>query len=444
MRNKFLILLLVVATGYSVNATARVNDTASVTPAAGEKMVLSLNEAQKYAIEHNKTLANAEIDVQKAEKARWQALATMLPQVSATFDYSNMCGYELNFGAMAIPMNPSGSLGVTASMTVSGAQVIALQISKISEKMMNVAYLNNEQTICNQVKTYYFSALIMHQTVGLLEKNLENIKNLADQTAKSVKIGVAEQTDADKLMVQVATMQTTISSTKRSLEMVYNAMRLQLGLPVDTEIELSQTLDDLLNVEAALALVSKDFIVDSNYNYQLLKYNTDITKKQVDIAWWNHAPTITAFYQYSYKTYFGKEEGMNMTPPNAIGASINIPIFSSWSRHSKLDEARLAHQAQLNTLDDTRNSLLVQHSQLKYNVSSAYDTYETQKQNLEVNQRIFDKLSEKYEQGLSSSLEVTNSSSNLISAQSSFVQAVMELITAQIELENLLSNNNKE
>ena len=86
---------------------------------------------------------------------------------------------------------------------------------------------------------------------------------------------------------------------------------------------------------------------------------------------------------------------------------------------------------------------MVQHNQLKYNLASAYETFENQKQNTEVTQRVFDKTSQKYEQGVASSLEVTNAGTNLISAQSSYVQALMELVTAQIELEKLLNIDNK-
>ena len=76
-------------------------------------------------------------------------------------------------------------------------------------------------------------------------------------------------------------------------------------------------------------------------------------------------------------------------------------------------------------------------------MASAYETFENQKQNTEVTQRLFDKTSQKYEQGVASSLEVTNAGTNLISAQSSYVQALMELVTAQIELEKLLNIDNK-
>ena len=127
-----------------------------------------------------------------------------------------------------------------------------------------------------------------------------------------------------------------------------------------------------------------------------------------------------------------------------FGASLSIPIASSSNRWFKHKEAKISLLEQQNTVENTTNALLVQHSQLRYNLASAFETYEAQKQNTEVTQRVFDKTSEKYQQGVASSLDVTNAGTNLISAQSSYVQALMELVTAQIELEKLLNNDNNQ
>ena len=56
---------------------------------------ISLKSAQDYAVEHNKTLKNSSLDIRKAEAAKWGAIASMLPQVSASLGYSNYCGYAL-------------------------------------------------------------------------------------------------------------------------------------------------------------------------------------------------------------------------------------------------------------------------------------------------------------------------------------------------------------
>ena len=408
-----------------------------------EGLNLTLKEAQDQALEHNRTLKNASLEIQKAEAARWQAIATMLPQAHVNLDYSNYMGFELNFGPTPIPMNPSGNLTAQVAVALSGSQIVGSQLGDIAKKMAEINLENTEQDILNQVKTLYYSILIMDETVILLDKNLENIKKLYEFTENSVKVGVTDQTDADQLMVQVATMETTINSTKRSLEMIYNSLRLQMGVMASTEIALTQTIDDLLNIEGALQLLQADFDLDNNFNYQLVKQSANLSEKQIAMNAWAYGPSISAFYQYTKKTYFGKEEGFNMTPPNLVGAAIAIPIFSSGARYTKLREAKIAHEVQLNTLADTEESLIIQHSQLRYNLTSAFESYDTQKKNIEVNQRILTNVSKKYEQGMASSLDVTTTGTNLITAQNSYVQALMQVVTAQIELEKLLNIDNQ-
>ncbi len=409
---------------------------------AQQKVSLTLYEAQAYALEHNRTLMNASLDIKSAEATRWKSIATMLPQASASFDYSNFCGFEMNFGAMSIPMNPSGSLTAKASVAVNGVMVVNTQLSKIALDMAQVTQQKTEQEIANQVKSMYYSILTMEKTDSLLAMNLNNLRKLHQFTENSVKVGIAEQTDADKLLVQVAEMETSVNSTQRSLEILYNSLRLQLGLSADTEIELTQTIDNLLNPEAALKVLTVDFDLNNNYSYTLLKQATKLSEKQVTLNAWNYGPTLSAFYQYTKKTYFGKEEGFSNTPPNLVGFSLSLPIFSSGVNYSKLVESKIAYKKQLNTFTDTEESLRINHRQLRYNLSSAYESFETQRKNIEVSQRLFDNTMRKYEKGVASSLEVTSSATSLIVAQNSYVQALMGFVSAQIALEQLLNVNN--
>ena len=82
---------------------------------------------------------------------------------------------------------------------------------------------------------------------------------------------------------------------------------------------------------------------------------------------------------------------------------------------------------------------MVQERQLRYNLVSAYENYQNQNDNIEVSQRVFNNILNKYKVGMASSLDVTNSSNNLITAQSNYIQSIMELVNAKIELENLLN-----
>lgn len=423
-------------------AAAAVPSLATAQEADTNVLHFSLDEAMQYALDHNWDLQNSSLAVRQAEADRWGAVASMLPQVSGTLDYSNYMGYEMDLGGItSIAMPPYGSIGINASMSLSGAQIISALIGKVSVRMADVTYRQSQQEVAEQVRLLYFSALVSAQTVELLERNLVTVRKLHELSQKSVDAGVAEQVDADQILVQVATLETSINEARRGLEMIYNSMRLQMNVGFDKEIVLTQTLDELLDVEHSLDLIYDDFVLENNFSYQLVLQSTELYKKQKNLAGWAYGPTLSAFYQFTGRKYFSDEMTMNMTPPNMIGLTLSVPIFSSGRNYSSFRTAKLEYQKQLNTLENTRMALNIQHRQLKYNLSSAYERYQTQVKNVDVSQAVFDNIGKKYEFGHASSLDVTNAATTLITAQSTWVQAALDYVTAQIELEKLLNKN---
>ena len=362
----------------------------------------------------------------------------MLPQVQAGFDYSNMCGYEMNFGAMSIPMNPYGTFAVTASLALSAQQVMAAVLGKVSKEMSGIAYDQTLQATHANVKNSYISILVMEDVVSLLDSSLAHMERLEKAAQESVKVGAAEQISADQLSVQVASMRNTIHSNRRNLQMLYNALILQLGASVDSRIVLTTSLDELMDMDRLQQLATKEFRIEDNFDYRLLEQGEKVSKDQLTLAWLGFMPTLRAYYQYSNKTYFGKAEGMNMTPPNMIGLSLALPIWQSGTRAAKIREAQLDYQKTLNSRKQAEDGLQVQYNQLCYDLVSAMESYQVQKANLDVTKRVFDNTTEKYKYGRASNLEVTNASTDIITAQSNYIQSVMGVLNAQVALENLM------
>ena len=403
---------------------------------------LSLEEAQQYAVEHNAAMQNADLEVKKAELNRWKTLSTMLPQVKAGFDYQNMCGYEMHMGSgpmsISIPMDPNGNFSVTASVALTGAQIVGTMLQNIAMQMSDITRQQTEQSTRSNVKNVYVSILVMEQTIGLLDSSLANLESLAATSQAAVNVGAAEQVDADKLQVQVASLKSSINSTKRSLQALRNSMLLQLGADVNATLELTTPIDNILSVDNATQLLGQGFDITRNFNYKLLEQNEELAKRNVTMAWMDFTPTLSAYYQYSKKVYFG-EEGMNMTPPNMVGASISVPLLTVGTRVSNIKSAKIDLQEAVNSRRQAEDGLRVQYNQLCYDLASALENYDIQNRNLEVTQRVFNNITEKYNYGRASSLEVTNASTDIISAQSNYIQAVMNVVSAQIALENLLN-----
>ena len=409
-----------------------------------KEMRLTLAEARDYALEHNRTLQNADLSVRQAYAARWQTIASMLPQADMSLGLNYTDG-KMKFAmgeGMAMEReieNLAGSLGVSASIAVNGQLIMGALINNTAIEMQDINKRNNELDVVSNVETYYITALAMEKTVGLLDKTMVDLEKLYEITENSVKAGVAEQTTADQIKVQVASMRSAINSTNRSLEMIYNALALQLAAGADVKLVLTDELDNVLNVEEALNLLASDFNLSSNYSYQLAEQNVKMAKQNVIMAGMAYVPTLSAFYQYTAPNkYFSGEAAMEQSM-GVIGMQLSIPLWSSGKRAAGITEKKLARQAAENSLADARDGLMVQHKQLRYNLSTAYEDFDTQKLNIDVSQRVYESTSNKFEYGHASSLELTNASMTLLTAQSDYVQAILNLVNAQIELKKLLN-----
>lgn len=412
---------------------------------------LSLAQAQDYAVETNRSLRNASLAVQKAYAQRWQTIASMLPSADLSWGYTSMMGYEMEMRTgqknpltgeeivTKIPMPDNGTLGITASVGINGQAIVGALLNNVAIDMQKLNLQQSEDNLRANIKTSYASVLVLQNVVTLLESSLANIEQMAEMTQRSVDVGAAEQTTADLIQVRVNTLKNNINANLRSTQLALNALKVLLDVPAETELVLTSTLEDFLSAEAVLALLGNDFILENNLNYQLLEKNVELAKKNVHMAGWAYGPTVALAYQYSKKDYFGEKEGFNMTPPNAVSLNISVPLWSSGKRAAGVVEKKIALEEARNTFAETANNLGIQNEQLRYNLQNGYETYMNEKDNMEVTQRVFESTTNKFNQGAASNLDLVNASNDLITAQSSYVQAVLTLVNAQVELEKFLN-----
>ena len=400
---------------------------------------LSLAEAQDYAVETNRSLKNASLAVQKAYAQRWQTIASMLPSADMSWGFTSMMGYKMNFGGMPIDMPDNGTLGVTAAVGINGQAIVGALLNNVAIDMQKLNLQQSEDNLRANIKTSYASVLVLQNVVTLLESSLANIERMAEMTQRSVDVGAAEQTTADLIKVRANTLKNNINANLRSTQLAMNALKVLLDVPAQTELVLTSTLEDFLSADAVLALLGNSFVLENNINYQLLEKNVELAKKNLHMAGWAYGPTVALAYQYSKKDYFGEKSGFNMTPPNAVSLNISMPLWSSGKRAAGVVEKKIALEEARNTFAETANNLGIQNDQLRYNLQNGYETYMNEKDNMAVTQRVFESTTNKFNQGAASNLDLVNASNDLITAQSSYVQAVLTLVNAQVELEKFLN-----
>ena len=413
--------------------------------AAPKVLSLSLKEAQDYAVKQNRTLKNASLAVQEAYAQRWQTIAAMLPQVDGSLSKTLMYDDSLHlktvtFPGSPVPMSMSPWVyGVTASVGINGQGIVGALLNNVAIDMKKIALEKSEAELRSSIMSSYVSVLALKSISNLLDSSLNNIEGLEAMTQNAVNVGAAEQTAADQIRVRVNTLKNSINVQKRNIELATNSLKVLLDVPVETEVTLTESIDEVLSPERVLNLLSQNFAIENNLNYQLLSKQVELAKRNVHMAGWAYGPTLALAYNYTNQKYYG-EGGMRMTPPNVVQVSVKMPLWSSGKRAAGVVEKKIALEEAKNNLSETTDNLEIQYRQLCFNLSNAYETFMNEKENIEVTQRVFRSTTEKYKWGAASNLELTNASNDLINAQSTYVQAMLSLVQAQAELEEFLNN----
>lgn len=434
-----LIAMLGTTTEIVAQSTESTQQTVTNTQQNDKKMSLSLQDAINYALEHNRELKNASLEVQKAEMQRWQTIAQMLLQVDGSVAYYNMFDQKMSLMGAEMGMPAYLQAGIQASAGVSAQGIIGAQMKRMAKEIQEISVLKSQQETKYQVESTYTTILALEETVRLLGTSVENLEKMKSMTDNAVKAGCAEQNDANQISIQVASIKSSLNSTKRSVETLYNALILNIGADSDAEITLTQKFEDLVNDGSILELTNSNLDLNQNLDYQMLTKSSEITNKQKQLAVAAFFPSVGLAYQNTNKHYFTDDPVLDMSPKNTVVATVSVPIFSSGKRTCAVKEAKIAQIEQANTVENTEIGLKVQEKQLKYNLTSAYENYSIQKENIGVMTSVFNSYGEKFKYGRASSMDVTNSSINLTTAQSNYVNSVLEMINANIELKKLLN-----
>lgn len=433
-------------------------------------MKFNLQQAQEYAVENNKSLRNVRTDVAISKQKLWQAIGQGLPQASATVDYTNFFNYEIEFGlggggsapvidyskldegdlqilsflqqsmgsgSTTIKMKNSSSAKFQVSQLIfSGQYITGIQIAKIGQMLTDMNVEKTEQDIRESVISTYYVGLLTHKSLELLDANLLNLNETLIQTRAMFSAGMIEETDVDQLVMSVTMLENSRRALYRNIELNNNIMKFIIGIDGDAKIELTESFDGVLeNVNISELLVAQ-FNISDNITIQMLDKQLEVTEKLVDLEKWSYAPTIVGVYSHNEKLL---TTDFDMNPKNLVSLNMSIPIFSSGIRRAKVEQKRLELYQIQNNREIVSDQLIMQEKQYRYNLTSAIETYNSQKENMSLAQRIYNNTELKFRQGVSSSFDLIQANSNLLQAQNGYVSAAMELLQAKLKLDKLMN-----
>jgi len=444
MNNKFLIAaaFFTFLTGSAGKAQQESNE-----------LKLSLKEAQDYALSHNKMVINARSDVQASKAALWETISAALPQVNASASFTDnlklmttlLPGEFFGQPGTKIPVTFgsqfNSSAGVDASLLIFNAPLyIGIETTKLAQKLSQQGLQKSELDTKESVSSAYFLILVSEKSLELLNGNIADLIETLKSTRAMFSAGMAESTDVDQMVSNVNMVENNRSSLERTIELNYNILRFQLGVPATTKIALTETLESLtdnINVEA---LLSQDFDHTRNIEYKLVEGQEMMSSLMVKSQKASVLPTLAGFYNYGTNGMGDKIPELRWFQNSMAGLSLSIPIMASGQRYARIKQAQINLEKARTTKDMVAEQLLLQEKQLRYNLLNANLQYISQMENIEVSKRVYASTENKYKQGMASSLDLTQANSLYLQAENNYVTALMNLLQTKVALDKLLNN----
>lgn len=417
------------------------------------ELKLSLKEAQDYALQNNKMVISARMEVEESKRAVWETISAALPEVSASASFAD----NLKLMTTLLPGDFFGQPGVKVPVTF-GSQfnssatiqasillfnaplLIGIESSKLAGKLSQQNLEKSELDTKESVSTSYFLILVSEKSLQILDGNITNLNETLRSTKSMFSAGMAESTDVDQMTSNLTMVENSRSALQRTIELNYNLLRFQLGVPATTKIRLTETLESLtsdINVETLLA---QAFDINQNVNYKLIDGAEQMSSLMLKTQKAAVLPTLAGFYNYGTNGMGDKVSELQWFPNSMTGLQLSVPIFASGQRYTRIKKAQISLDKARNTKDMVTEQLLLQEKQLRYNLLNANLQYKSQQANVDVSKRVYTSTENKFKQGMASSLELTQSNSLYLQAENNYVSALMNLLQTKLALDKLLNN----
>jgi outer membrane protein TolC len=458
--------------------------------AAQEKqdtLKMSVLDAQNYAVEYNRTVKNAKIDIEIAKKVVMETTSIGLPQFAITANYQHIFEVpELSFGVSGFsqdklittpatvpgfiqsgdPMGPGqfyeygpGGLNKYAYMgpgiplgtkdnttfnftlsqlIFSGEYIVGLQAARIFKEVSEKAYVKSELTTKESVASSYYLVLVVNENLRVLKQSVELMEKTYSEIEQMNAQGFIESTDVDQMKINKSNLQNLIQSLQGQADVSLKLLKFQLGLDFAQELVLTENLNGIVNQGNFQYLLPGEFNVGSTIDYMIMENQVELQSANLRRAQSAYLPSVAGFYQHQEMT---NAPAFNFTPKDVLGITVKLPILTSGQRMSKVSQGKLNLEKANLSKDMVEQTIVLEYETAKNAYQTAYLNYTNNKESMALSERIYNKNIIKYKEGVISSMELTQSQSQFLTSETNYFSSIISLLQAKAKMDRILATN---
>ena len=424
---------------------------------AQEKFTLA--SAQEYALDHAYGVQIAELEIQRARQIYLQNLAIGLPQASASGQYI----YNVELGALVTDFDGNGVLEelvfgtdyqaqgglVVNQLIFDGSYVVALMAAKVLKESAEIGMDQSKASLKREVAKAYHLALLSEESVEVLKANKGYLADLAEEMKKMNEAGMVSKADADQMMLNYNNVENALRYTEGQANVAKMLLKLQMGYPVQQELLLADKMEDLVvNAAAASTLTTVGFDPTKSVDYLGMANQVEGAKLQVLNKQLAYLPSIGVSYKNNIQ-YMSSESNIFGDaavdiPSSLVAGSVSVPLFSSGNGRAQVQEAKIQREQAMIGLQQLEEGLIMQHGALVNEFHQGIANFLAQKENVALAKRIRDQRRKEYDEGLASSMELTQTETQYQEALQAMFMAAQNALDKKSELEYLMTKQQKQ
>jgi outer membrane protein len=446
MKNKFLLLILL---SIGVLQAQDKKETYSFT----------LQQAIDYAIQNNYSAINANRDIEIAKLKKWETTTIGLPQIDGSLGYQDNFKLQKSlipaefFGGMPgdfIPVAFGTKHNMNANLTLSqlifnGSYLVGLQSAKTYLKISENAKIKTNQELKEMVVNAYGNVLLADESITILQKNKTILEKTLSDTRQIFKNGFIEEENVEQLQITLASVNSAYQNVQRQKNIALDLLKLLLGIKLEESVTLTDKLSHLSEKNIDLALLKEEFNFSNTIDYQIGKNIEESNRLLLKLEKSKALPSLGAKINVGTNTF-----GNNFTMFNSdqkwfdysnIAIGLNVPIFSSFARSSRTQQAKIDLEKAKTDLLQTEQKLKLQFEKAKSDYEFSIEQLNTVKSSLTLAERIENKNQIKFKEGLTSSFDLTEAQRQLYASQQNYLQAMLDVINKRASLEKIINKN---
>lgn len=413
----------------------------------------TLQQAINYGLENNTSAKAAALNVKAAEATVGETLSVGLPQLSGTVDYQ----YFITLPTSLIPGEffglPPGTFAelqfgtkqnVTAGLSFSqllfnGSWLVGVSAARTYVGLVETQTKLTANEISKQIELAYYTALVSAESEKIWQKNIDNLEKTLFEVTELNKNGFVEEIDVNRLQISLLNLHANLENVKRQTELAKSLLKFQMGLDVNAEIILADSIGNL----------QEEFIpLDNDQNYltrpefRILETTRLLNEYNVRVNKTGYLPSLALYASYSQNAQRDKFDFFDGNEPwfetSLVGLKLSVPIFDGLDKKYKMQNAEIGlQQAELNQ-QTTTQGILLEIEKAKTEYLNAKNDLTNQDSTIALSEKIYQVSLIKYKEGVGSSLEITTAESSLYQAQAAYIGALYQVLNAKTTLKKAL------